>query len=196
MKSLLALATIALLGLWLAACGGSSDDTGHTSKASSAAAGVSTDAPRPKDSNDGDRDSEGDDDYVFLNYGHAAGAAEMRAIATALGHYYTDIATDDNAGVCSMLTATLLETVIDQYSQAPGLHGKTCAAVVAKFFRPYRREIVAELPSLRVTVARIGEEEMGLVVFRFATVHELRKIALRRESGAWKVRALLDSAMP
>ena|ERR1700722_11949084 len=196
MKSLLALATITLLGLWLAACGGSSGDASRTAKTSSAAVDVSTDGPRPKDSNDGDRDAEGDDDYVFLHYGQAASASETRAITAAIKRYYTDIATDNNADVCSMLMATLLETVTDQYSQAPGLHGRTCAAVLTKFFRPYRRQIAAELPSLRVTVARVGEEEMGLVVLRFATVHEPRKIALRRESGAWKVRVLLDSAMP
>jgi hypothetical protein len=199
MKSLLALSTVALLGLSLTACGGAGKGTDSAPKVSSdptaaANSGATTSARAPKDANDGENDANIPDDTVVLDYGVPASAADTRAIVATLKRYYAAAAADDGAKVCSMLLATVAEAMPEQYALAPGVGGKTCAVVMSRLFKRRRRQMATELASLEATSVRIGEQ--GLVVLRVATTREPRLMVLRREGQVWKVKTQLDLSLP
>jgi len=215
MKSLLALSAVALLSLGVAGCGGSSKGTDSTPQAypdaaSGSAAGTTasnttptassamTTGQRAKDSNDLDDDPNSDDDNPIVDYGHAASAPENEAITAVVKRYYAAAAAGDGAKACSMLVSTVAEAVPEEYGEASGpayLRGKTCAVVMSKLFKRHHRQLADNIATFEVTKVR-AEEGKGLVVLRFATTPEPRKIAVRREGSVWKIKELLDSGMP
>lgn len=150
------------------------------------------------DSNDLDEDANTEDDNPIVDYGHAASAADARAITALVKRYYRAAAANDGASACRMLVAIVAEDVPEEYGQSPSpayLRGKTCAAVMSKLFKLHHRQISAESPTRAVTQVRVGEGK-GWVVLQSASTPEPRKIAVRREGGLWKIKDLLDSGMP
>jgi hypothetical protein len=196
MKSSVILPIVALLGLGVGACGSARKET--FSKGASTVLGKAATERIITDSDDKDNDANSDDDIVVLNYGHAARAADERAITTLVNRYYAAAAADDGAKTCSMLYSILAEAVPEEYGQEPAppaLRGTTCAVVMSKLFRQRHRQFAAEAAALEVTSVRV-KGTRGLAVLRFATTPEPRKISVRREHGVWKIKELLDSGMP
>jgi hypothetical protein len=201
-RSLLACAVLAGLSAACSACGSASvpGGSGTGGSGSTVASSISAGSPLPrvKDSNDLDGDPGSNDDSVIVTYGHAAGASDAHAIAALIKRYYKAAAAEDGARACSMLLAPLAEAVPEEYgsrSDPTDLRGKTCAVVMSKLLKLRHRQIVTQLPSLKVTLVRVGAET-ALVLLSFATTPEPHKISVGREAGAWKMKELLDSGMP
>jgi hypothetical protein len=159
------------------------------------------DSNRPKDR---DNDADGgpayydrDDDSV-RDFGKAAGRDDFRSIVSLIERYYVVAGAKDGAAACSMIDASLANSVPEDLGQEPGpsyLRGSTCAAVMTKVFELNRRQIASyEASGLKVTGVRIRGDR-GLVVLGFRTLPG-RQIAVSRENGSWKVDALLDSELP
>jgi hypothetical protein len=204
MRSLLALPSIALLGLGVGACGDAGKRTGSASGSSSSAVAAATVAttrvqPRLPTDSDEDNDNPGGsrydaDDSPVLRFGRAASAAQGRAIASLVRRYYAAGAAGDGASACSLLYPLLAESVVEEYSQSPGLRGKTCAEVLSKLFKRRHQELAGDVAALKPTVVRVGGDH-GLALVRFGGTRE-RRVLLRRERGAWKMDVLLDIGVP
>jgi hypothetical protein len=204
MRSLLTLPSIALLGLGVGACGNTGRGTGSAPGSSSnvatrtAVAAKQTQSRLPTDS-DNDNDNPGKsrydgDDGPVLHFGHAASAAEERAVAALVKRYYAAGAAGDGATACSLIDSLLAESVVEEYAQSPALRGKTCAEVLSKLFRRRHRELAGDIATLKPTVVRVSGDR-GLALVRFGATRE-RRLLLRRERGAWKMDVLLDVGVP
>lgn len=199
------LPSIALLGLGVGACGDAGKRTGSVSGSSSSAGAAATTVataraqPRLPTDSDEDNDNPGGsrydaDDSPVLRFGHAASAAQERAIASLVKRYYAAGAAGDGASACSLLYPLLAESVVEEYAQSPGLRGKTCAEVLSKLFKRRHRELAGDVAALKPTVVRVSGDH-GLALVRFGATRE-RRLLLRRERGAWKMDVLLDVGVP
>ncbi len=218
MKSWLALLTVALLGMGATACGsadkgaGAASQTtsgvsvnGETTTPSAASATPSTSGATPsppstsqagrylKDTNDGDDDPASNDDNVVFDYGHAANAADERAITATLTGYYAAGAAADGAGACKLLYSLIAETIPEEFT-SPDLRGPTCAAVMSKLFKQRRQQLLADNTALKVTRVRV-EGSKGLALVNLGKLPEPHML-LHREGGAWRVESLTESGMP
>lgn len=214
MRWLLALVPIALLSVCIVACGGASQTTGSTSRASSdgsAAAGsasatashgaVQTTDYAQADS-DKDNDSGPEDDKSnngVLDYGHPASAVDARAVTALVKRYYAAAIAENGAKACEMLYSIFSEAIAEDYGQnSPGpayLHaGKTCSQVMSLLFKHLHSQLRVELPKLKVARVRLNGHH-GLALLSFGTMPE-RQISVAREGHAWKVESLIDSELP
>jgi len=94
-----------------------------------------------------------------------------------------------------MLASTAVEALVEESGDSTDPSARTCSAIVSKLLRLHHRQLVAALGTLKVTMVRV-QAGIGLVVMRFATTPEPRKIPVRREAGVWKMKDVLDSGMP
>ncbi len=199
MGSSLALPAIALLGLGLAACGGSNGSAPQHPPDAAARSNVATKAaPQHKDSDDDDNDAGSDDDSLITEYGHTANAADEHAITATVKRYYKAAADSDGARACSMLVSTVAEAIPEETGDTLGqasMRGKSCGMVISKLFARQHRKLVADFKTLDVTRVRIGGGR-GWVVMSFATTSQPRKLPIRREAGIWKIKEVLDSGIP
>jgi hypothetical protein len=179
MKPLLALLLVALLGLGATACGG-------TGEAANSGA-----QPVVKRDRDNDLDH-GDDDGKFLNYGHAAYAAEARALTALVKRYYAAAAASDGTEACSMLYPFIAESVVEDYGHTPALRGDACATVMSKLFAQQHKLLAGKSATLKMYAIRV-DGARALTVLSFAVLPEVRIITERREGNTWKVLNLLDS---
>lgn len=201
MKTLFGPLAIALLGLGIAACGGSSRDTtsqgaSNTAGGSATATAASSVAPTQgylKNDRDNDGDHNDDDAGVLL-YGHAANAANGQTITALVTHYFAAAAAQDGARACSLLAPFIAESVAETYGHTPPLLGRTCAVVMSKLFKQHHGDLVNKNAALHVI--RVGlEGNKGLVALYFPTIPEVRQIAVRRSGGTWKMLELLDGIL-
>lgn len=217
----LGLIAIVSVGLGATGCGGASTSarvTHGTPKAAATqpkyfadydpddyASGVSDadndDIKGPKD-RDNDADNKtgsyyDDDDKSIRAFGHAAGAADRRAITALVKRYFTLAAAGDGSRACSLLHPALAKAVPESYGQPPGpayLRGKTCAQVITKLFMRDHEQLNAYLGNLEVTGVRL-DRNRGLAVLRFARLPG-RQIQVEREHKTWKIGELLDRELP
>jgi hypothetical protein len=216
MRSLLALALLALLCLGLSACGGSTttgstssntNTTATTAATTTAAATTSTASETPppdfrKADSDRDNDvgapSDDTSNKSVLDFGKAASASDEQAIAGLVKRYYAAALAQDGAKACALLYSTLAEAVPEDYGQSPPgppyMRGTTCPTVMTLLFKHEHHKLAVLVPLLDVSRVRL-EEHHGLVVLRFGKMPE-RQIPVAREGHVWKVEALLDSELP
>jgi hypothetical protein len=179
------LSAVSLVGLCLSACG---------------SAGKSPTSPRTQTQSNGElKNAEGfdGDDAAILDYGRPASPAERQAIAALVEDYYQAAADGDGARACSLLAPVRAETVPEEFGAAPDLahlRARTCAAVLSEYFKLHRHEQV-EKTKLEVTSVRVGES-LGLVVVRFATIHQPHMTRVRLEHGRWRIREPSDTKLP
>lgn len=205
MKQLLALPASALLAAGLWACGDSSPRAGSIPHASSSAT-ASDLSPAPLVYK-ADRDKDNDistpindaDNNGARNFGHAASAAERRAITTLIKRYYATALAGDGARGCSMIYSTIAESAPEDDSREPGtpayMHGaQTCAAVLTALFKHYHAQLAAEVPRLEVTRVRLKEHH-GFALLSFGTLPE-REISVLREGRVWKLSQIYDVELP
>jgi hypothetical protein len=216
-KWLLVVMAIALLGLGMVACGGTSSQAGATSKTSSsqsvssvaATSGVASKSlssdtqTEPAIQEDRDKDFEAHsrdgyydhDDYNTPNYPYAASASDMRDVAALVKHYFAAAVAEDGGRACSLIYSLFAETVPETYGLPPtgtaALHGTTCGQVVTKLFKMNHRQLVAELATLEVSSVRVNGNR-GLALLHFNGIHA-RSINVHRERGVWKINGLLDT---
>jgi hypothetical protein len=199
------LVTVALLALG-GGCGSASKDAGSTSKVTStvAAGGVSGATSSPgRLMGDEDNDYKGDvgkayydsDDNRIRYYGHAASAADARAIMALVKRYYAAAAAGDGATVCALTRPIVAETMPENYGQPPGpryLRGaSTCAAVLSIVFKHFHDKLTVPV---RVTNVRVSGDRAD-VLLGFKTL-QAGEIKMRRERGSWKIDGLLAVALP
>jgi hypothetical protein len=200
MKLLLMLPVIVLLG----ACGEAGKATSAASRTSSStsstgsvpattASGATPIGPY-KDSNDGENDPNSNDDYVIVNYGHAASAADKRTVTTLVKEYYAAAAAADGAKACTLMYAVIVETIPEEYAESPGLRGASCAAVMSNMFRQRHGQMAADHAALKVTRVRV-EANKGLVLVYVGKIPE-SNVVVHREHGAWKIQSLFETGMP
>jgi hypothetical protein len=215
MRLLLVLFATGLLGICLAACGsadkGASPST-HDSAASTAAktvavstvpshappAPVQTKTDADKDNDSGAIAADEKNNSSVLDLGHAASASDQRAIAALIKRYYAAALAENGAKACSMLYSTIAESVPEDYGISPPsqpyMRGTTCPAVLTLLFKHYHPQIALEYPKLEVARVRLVEHQ-GIAVLHFGALPE-RQISVGREGHTWKLKALLDGAMP
>jgi hypothetical protein len=214
MKSLPALLTIALLSVGVTACGSASKGMSSTSTTSSSAATTSpsptktttsaastqvyTKADADKDNDISAPDDDASNRYA-LSYGHAASAADQRAVTELVKRYYAAALKGDGAKACAMIVSSLSKAVVEDYGHgSPGpsylQSGKTCPQVMALLFKHFHAQLTAEIPKLEVARVRLVGPH-GFAIMSFGAMPE-REISVRREGSAWKVQALLDSELP
>lgn len=145
---------------------------------------------------DGDTDEKGggfydSDDHGVRYFGHAAGAADRRAVARLLRRYYAAVASVDSATVCELLDPSLVGETGGSSSEA-GSHSYVgaCAATVSNHLKSALGRTRAELLAVRTVAVRVrGDHGFGLLR---VPPSELRYMPVRRSAGAWKVDALID----
>jgi hypothetical protein len=156
-----------------------------------------------KQDEDGDYDSpvgshryDKDDDQI-RKYGHAADAAEARAVTAVVKGYLAAGAASNGAAACPLLFSLLAESIPEDYGQPPGppaLRGKTCAVVMSKLFGEHHAELALHDAKLKVTGVRVsGKRGWALLGVGEGSDHML---LLHREGKAWKVDQLLDEVLP
>jgi hypothetical protein len=213
MKSLLALPVIALLGLGATACGGA-DRAAHMPAGrylnDGDAEKIDDHDPDNRSSNheDGDGDSfkeyedtydngsyRDSDDHSTLILGHAASAADRRAITAVVKRYYAAAAAGDGAEACSMLTPSLARAAPEDYGKRAGpvyLRGsRNCPAIMSRLFKHFHAELTG---AIEVTGVRV-DSESTLALVGSSTI-PAGEVAVKREGGAWRLTSLLAHALP
>jgi hypothetical protein len=176
----LALLAVALLGVGAGGCGGARKGAVSASRVTSKPATSYYDG----------------DDASMLSYGHAANAADERAIAALVKRYFAAAAVEDGAKACALTYALRAETLPERYGQSPGplyLRGATtCPALLSRAFTHFHSllaQAAVELGGVRV------EGHRAVALLGFGT-KPASYIAVRREGGAWKIDGLLVTRLP
>jgi hypothetical protein len=143
---------------------------------------------------DVDHDSDhGNDDY---RYGHAASRADVQAIEALMAAYYSAGARKDGRAACRLLYSLFAEEIPELYGEPPGppsLKGKTCVAVMKKFFEQHAERFARDARTLRVTTVRI--KRLRSIVIMSVKGMLRRDILVHREHKAWKVDELIDTEL-
>jgi hypothetical protein len=194
MRPLLALLATAVLSFAILACGDTAKKASPQPSTSNAPGTNSSVTPTQTTVNsapDSDKDDDhNNDDYA---YGHRADAVDTLEVTRLLKRYYTAAVADDGKRGCSLIYSNLVKEIPYFYGGSPNypaLRGKTCAAVMAKVFKPHRRRLIVDLATLKVTELRVkGPEGLALLSFR-EMPH--RNILVYHEGNVWKINELLD----
>jgi hypothetical protein len=158
---------------------------------------------RSKPDADNDSDNEGRDYYDWddsnvLDYGHQAGAADARAIASAVARYYAAAVRGDGRAVCRFISAGVAGSMRSEFgsgSSPLAVGGTSCQAIASKLLTRLHLDVsVAGLPPT-VGPARV-EGDSADVLLTFEGTHPNRYTVVRRERGAWKVDRLLSVGLP
>lgn len=190
--------TVAAFVIGAAGCGSGHGATvaAKPSATGSASSGDGSVTAEQRD-NDNDNDNpstsryDRDDDEV-LHFGHAASAADRRAITALVKRYYAAGAASDGKLGCSLIYSPVEKSVVEDYGRRPGspaLHGNTCSVLLGELFKLHASELRAEFPRLRVTGVRV-KESSGIALLNY------RHVLVHREFGRWRMGALLDAPMP
>lgn len=175
-RRLLLLLLVAALGVTMTACANSA---------------TTASSPAGKHTRDRDNDSdENDDDAHILDYGRPASGATREQLVTLLTDYYEDAAKADGAKACALLVPYVAELAGEE-SGPSDPHGKTCAAVLSKWFSEHHAQYQAQRATLKFVAIRVGEER-ALDVMSFANLPEVRQISARDYHGRWQLLNALD----
>lgn len=140
------------------------------------------------------------DDTNLVSFRHSAGAAETRVVAALVRRYLAIAAAADGAKACSMVLGSIARTastVLGGVGEPPYSRGKTCAEVLSKIFRFYRRQLTVEAHVLRVLRLGVkGDKGLAVLTAKAMLGFPDRVIALQREHGAWKIDGVLDQEQP
>jgi hypothetical protein len=140
------------------------------------------------------------DDTNLASYSHSADLAQTHAVASLVGRYLAAAAAADGARACSMIlgsVASEVTTVLGGPGEPPYSRGRTCAAILSKIFRFYRRQLTMEARVLRVFRFGVdGNKGLATLAAKSGSVFPDRVIALQREGRAWKIDGVLDQEQP
>lgn len=138
-----------------------------------------------------------DDDAYLLRLGPAAKPAVRAAITGLLERYFGALASEQDPLACSLMTLTLEDLLRETYrqtsrSQTTG-RGMTCAAILTNVFAGRHLELLDQSRRMRVAAVRVNGER-AVAVLRFAP-RLLRRIAVEREGGEWKMSMLQTATL-
>lgn len=165
--------------------------------------GVPIIGPNPHD-NDADSDNDSieprgyydRDDHSVRLFGHAPGAAQTQALAQTVERYYRAAVNADGARACSLLSAPVVRSVVQDYgrgSAGPAYlrSATTCAGVLTLLFGHSRTQLEAPIEIVAERVA--GGEALVLLGSR---IQPAGYLALVREGGGWRLTGLLATQLP
>jgi hypothetical protein len=182
----------------LAACGGSSTTHGN----GRALAVAPTAHAAAAEQRDGDGDDDGSpgssydaDDNEILAYRRAASASQLVTIAALVRRYLLAAASADGREACSLTYDLTDESAVEDYAQAhPSQPVAGCAQVMTEQLRGVHSKISVDAAKLDVVGARVGTRR-GFALLGVGA-HAERYLMLHRQLDAWKIDALVDSALP
>lgn len=191
LKPRLALVGLALLSVAAIGCGGS--DGGRDSGSHAVSSATHLLADEDGDDRGGEGYYDGDDGGVRY-FGHAASAADTRAIGALVGRYYAAAAAEEGSRACAMLYFILAESIPEMYGRAPApryMNGDTCPTVLARLFEHFHSRLAAApvVSAVRVDGAR-AYALLG------STALPAGYVELLRDAGSWKIDSLLAVALP
>lgn len=134
------------------------------------------------------------DDRDVSGFGSAAGRTDAREIGALVGRYYLDVAADNGAAACSLLTRGLAEGLVELQDPSAGASHAVvpdCAAFVAKELKGILGRSPGDLLGVKLIGARVKRAD-GIALLRLRS-DESRYIRVRHEGGAWKIESLIDS---
>ncbi len=149
---------------------------------------------------DGDTDNPGNsyydnDDAEILAYGETANTKDRRQVAALVKRYYAVAVAGDGADGCSLTYSLVDESTVEDYDQShPSQRGKSCAEVMSKLFEQDHAQLIAGYAKFHVTGVRVGGNR-GYALLGVGARPE-RYLLIHRESGAWKIEALVESTLP
>lgn len=216
MKSLPALLGAVLLALGLVACGEGGKSSTATTSASQAAGAASSSAPTStaptktsssaassaRSANGQATQSAGASstarryphgDNSIQTFGHRGGEAERQTVDSIVKRYYAAVAAGDGSTACSLMARGLANSIAKGLGRSPALRGKGCGGILSLLFK--RRSGSATVDtSVQVTQLRVNGNR-AFALLRSKTMPQ-GEITVYREGGAWKIGALIGSALP
>jgi hypothetical protein len=151
-------------------------------------------APQVKDANDGDDDRGSNDDEQVIDFGHAASAADQKAITILIKSFYAATGTANGSAICSLLYDVLAEVIPENYEQSPGLKGHTCSEVMGKVFASRRREMARDARKVKVTRVRVeGPKGIAMV---YLGKHPEPYFLVHRQGTEWKMQTISTTILP
>lgn len=222
MKSSPALLGVVLLALGLGACGEGGKPTTATTSSSRPGAGAASSsaparpaptnaAPTTKPSSAGNSVRQGGNqatqssgssterryphgDNSIQTFGHRGGESEQQIVSAVVKRYYAAVAAGDGSAACSLLSSGLAKSITQSFGRAPALRGKAkgCGDILSLLF-VHRGGRPAIDTSVQVTQLRVnGSRAFALLRSKMMPQGE---IPMYREGGAWKIGALIGSAL-
>jgi hypothetical protein len=221
-KTLLAVALIALLAFGLAACGGSDESSSSPSTAASGASRTTTTAPA-EDEGGGNEKQGGDEkggpsgggstgedhprsdeasaefrtpggDNSIQNYGEEADEGEREAAEAAIVGYLDARARSDWAKSCGYLAAMTREPLEKLAESSSKLKGEGCGAIVGALSGSMPKSALANPVEEGISSVR-SQGQRGFALFHGPNGAKF-VISLAREDGEWKVASLVPSELP
>lgn len=193
---------VAVVALGCSGCGaGSGAATGG-----GGGSGASDPSPQALRAAAHQRDGDGDNDSLGMTrldldhdaaptFGQPAGAGEHQAIVALFDHYYADAASEDVAGVCSLLDPIAVEDLAEADGGGNGPQSRQvadCRRVVGKLLAREHRKLAAKRSSLKVGIVQVRAKR-ALVVLDFGSVDQ--QVALvHDEGGVWMLTSLFEEA--
>jgi len=197
---------VVLPGVSATGCGRSSRPVSPASQALSAAAtgGASTTttaSPKTLSRRDTDKDNPGssyydEDDAGVLAYGKQASPSENQQVTALVKRYYAAATKGDAVAGCTLLYSLAAESIVEESGQGDARtssRAKGCPKVVAKLFKQGHEQLVGEARRA-VTGVRVSGDR-GYVLLGTGGSTERYQL-LHRESGKWKMVALVDEGLP
>ncbi len=190
----LATALLAVAATGCGKAGGDIPTAGATLRSAGDSGSVSlSHLPRSdSDSDNINRNYNDVDDAEIVAYGHAANPADRQAITALVTRYDKAVLAADGATGCALSYSLYEEGIVEDYSNHPLVRGKTCGEVMSKLFQREHANITEVMRS-KLTVVRVNGER-GYAIFG-ANPEIQRFILIHRESGVWKVEALLPQEL-
>jgi hypothetical protein len=134
---------------------------------------------------------------TVLDFGKPSSQQDLTSVEALLKLYYERAAADDGAGVCRLLTPTLVGGVVEDLGHAPGppeLRGNTCGAVLTKVYRTNQAALEEYVPLLKVR--RLGVKGNQAIAVLDFPGHPTRDIGVEKLHGKWYLEAPADQELP
>jgi hypothetical protein len=134
------------------------------------------------------------DDQRISAFGHAAGPADMRAIATLFERYQAAATANDGARVCALIYTIFQKAIPEDYGRAPGpvyARGGTCSAVMTKILQHTHSHFSVRW---RIASTRVGGNS-GFLLLGSKNA-PASYLVLHRERAAWRIGSLVIDPLP
>jgi len=125
------------------------------------------------------------DDAPVAGFGRPANASQQSTIVGLVERYLAAVHADAGASACTMIYSLIVESIPEDYGQAPGpayARGSTCAVVMTKLFRHAHSPPAS---AVRVVGVRVwGHKGYALLA---SAAMPASYIAVKRERSVWKI---------
>ena len=140
------------------------------------------------------------DDTNLADYSHSAGPAQTLIVASLVRRYLAAAAAADGAKDCSMIPQSVTSEIVPVLGgpgEPPYSRGRTCAEILSKIFRFYRKQLTVEARLLRVIRFGVnGYKGLATLAAKPGSAFPDRVLALQRTDGTWKIDGVLDQEQP